>query len=107
MVLAHPLRGAAFTRPWADARTLFDALEALNGDESTQAGTHVLELARRCGLPATGGSDAHSALAIGRRATLFGSPIGDEQDLIRALRAGACAPVELGALPCAFVLAPD
>lgn len=104
MVLAHPTRGAGFGRPWADARNLFEALEGLNGDDYNGSAAYVLDLARSVGLPATGGSDAHSAPAVGRCATLFDGPIRTGRDLIDAIRRGGIRPVDMTAAGCPRVM---
>jgi len=102
MVLAHPNRNAGFGRPWSDAPDLFEAFEGANGDDHNRSSAYVLDLARSLGLPTTGGSDAHSSPAVGRRATLFDQIITTEAQLIDALRAGACRPVDMTAAdgPC-------
>ncbi|MGE0545011.1 MAG: CehA/McbA family metallohydrolase [Dehalococcoidia bacterium] len=95
MVLAHPNRNAGFGRPWSDAPDLFEAFEGANGDDHNRSSAYVLDLARSLGLPSTGGSDAHSAPAVGRCATLFDQGITTEAQLIDALRTGACRPVDM------------
>ena len=37
MVLAHPTRDPAYSRPWREAPALFEGLEAFNADESPHA----------------------------------------------------------------------
>jgi predicted metal-dependent phosphoesterase TrpH len=95
LVLAHPTRAPGFGRPWDEARRMFAALECFNGDDHHRGSEYVLDLARTLGLPGTGGSDAHSLPAVGRRVTRFDRPIHTERDLIDALRDGACRPVDL------------
>ncbi|MGH2602453.1 MAG: CehA/McbA family metallohydrolase [Dehalococcoidia bacterium] len=104
MVLAHPTRSTGFGRPWQEAPVLFAALEGANGDDSPWGRALALELAGAVGLPATGGSDAHSAPAVGRCATLFDHPIASERDLIAALRRGRLWPVEMTAAGCLQVV---
>jgi predicted metal-dependent phosphoesterase TrpH len=98
MVLAHPTRNEGFRRPWSEARHLFEALEGMNGDDHNYSSEYLLDLARGLGLPATGGSDAHSLPAVGRCATVFAEAIRDEQHLVRVLRSGAFFPVDLSQL---------
>lgn len=95
MVLAHPLRGQGFRRPWDTAPHLFEALEAYNGDDHNRSGDYLLTIMDNLGMRGTGGSDAHSGPAVGRRATRFGMPIANEHDVVAALRAGAFHPVDL------------
>ncbi len=87
MVLAHPMREPAFARPWSEAAGLFDGIEALNADDSRHSWRMLEELAGQLGLFATGGSDAHSATAVGRCATAFEEAVVDDAGLIAALRA--------------------
>jgi predicted metal-dependent phosphoesterase TrpH len=98
MVLAHPTRGAGFGRPWAEARHLFAALECFNGDDHNGSTAYIVNLARSLGLPGTGGSDAHSVPAVGRRATRFDRAITTERDLVSALLEGRYEPVDLSHL---------
>ncbi len=92
LVLAHPLRSPGFGRPWDDLPALFEGIEVVNADESELSARQVGELARKYGLAATGGSDAHAATAVGRAGTLFDGPIGSDQDLVAAIRSGSCSP---------------
>lgn len=94
-VLAHPVREPRFRRPWAEVRGLFHALEALNGDDDGAAPDLVFNIARSLGMPTTGGSDAHSAAALGRCATRFQDPITDERALVEALQSGRVEAVDL------------
>ena len=93
MVLAHPMREPTFGRPWSEAAKLFDGLEALNADDSRHSFRMLEEVAAQLGIVATGGSDAHSAAAVGRCATAFEEVIGDEAALIAALRERKARPV--------------
>ena len=43
------------------------------------------------GLPACGGSDAHSVHSIGITATEFACPVADERALVHQIRGGVCA----------------
>lgn len=95
MVLAHPLRGQGFRRPWDVAPHLFEALECYNGDDHNRSSEYLLAIMTNLGMRGTGGSDAHSAPAVGRRATRFRTPIRDERDIVVALQAGAFEPVDL------------
>ena len=93
LVLAHPLRPPGFPRSWDDLPALFDGLEVINADESSTSAVHLEELAAKYGLALTGGSDAHSARAVGRAVTEFEAPVRSDADLVAAIRARACLPL--------------
>jgi predicted metal-dependent phosphoesterase TrpH len=97
MVLAHPSRSPGFGRPWSEAPDLFVGLEVFNGDDHHRGTEYLVDLARSLGLPGTGGSDAHSVQAVGRRATRFERTIMTDRDLVAALRSGCYCPVDLTA----------
>jgi hypothetical protein len=94
-ILAHPLREPRSRRPWDEVRDMFDALEALNGDENGGSAGVVAGIAARLGMRTTGGSDAHSLAALGRCATVFRDPVTDDRSLVLALRNGRFDPVDL------------
>jgi predicted metal-dependent phosphoesterase TrpH len=91
VVAAHPYRigpgcgGAAKLSGLA-------AIEALNGANRPQENQMALALARKLGLPCTGGSDAHFTDEIGRCYTVFTVPIRTVTELVAALKAGHCRP---------------
>lgn len=116
MVLAHPFR-FFFGPRWVSPNLLFpdrtampataaeaaahpvfelvDAVEVVNGSYMDQAENRFAqEVAAHLGHPGTGGSDAHSHHGIARGATLFHGDIRSERDLLAALRARACTPLE-------------
>jgi predicted metal-dependent phosphoesterase TrpH len=90
-VLAHPMRWShgvgrriAETAPVA-------ALEVVNGHNSTLANARAEVIAARRGLGATGGSDAHELLDLGRAYTEFPGEVDSLDDLLEALRHGHVA----------------
>lgn len=91
VVAAHPYRigpgcgGAAKLNGLA-------AIEVLNGANRPQENQLALALAKKLGLPCTGGSDAHFTDEIGRCYTVFTVPIRTVADLVAALKAGCCHP---------------
>ncbi|MBW1712667.1 MAG: hypothetical protein JRJ59_05935, partial [Deltaproteobacteria bacterium] len=95
-VLAHPLRyGQGMTdnpSQLAEIWRLFDAVEVWTPSHRPEENCRAFELARRFGLAATAGSDAHTTEPLGRWATRFEEPLRDNPDLIAALRAGRCSP---------------
>jgi predicted metal-dependent phosphoesterase TrpH len=96
MVLAHPMRDQGFPRPWSEAKDLFVALEGMNGDDGDlHSEEYMRSIAKTLGMPMTGGSDAHTEPAVGRRATVFKEQIADERQLVDALLAGQFDAVDL------------
>ena len=95
MSWAHPLRPGARSLDRSEVSEFFEAIEVLNGDQRDGSDGQLAELARRLDLAGTGGSDAHSAPAVGRVATSFPEPVPTLEVLVRQLRAGRCAPVDL------------
>ena len=116
LILAHPFR-FFFGPRWVSPNLLFrdrtampataaeaaahpafalvDAVEVVNGSYmDEEENRFAQEVAAHLGLPGTGGSDAHSHHGIARGATLFHGDIRHERDLLDALRAGACTPLE-------------
>ncbi len=95
MVLAHPMREPAYPGPWSEVPSLFDGLEVMNADDSLHTRRVIGRIAADLGLVAVGGSDAHTAAAVGRCATAFDREIASEAELAAALRAGMARPVAL------------
>jgi predicted metal-dependent phosphoesterase TrpH len=103
IIAAHPFRGfltfgvgqLGLTVEKAAERPLFrsvDAIEVLNGKVTKKENAFASEVADGLGLPATGGSDAHEVSEVGLYATRFFTRIRDENELVNALKEGACAP---------------
>ena len=104
MIVAHPFRGflvvgvdqAGLTPEKAMERPLFnyvDAVEVLNGKVTEKENDFASRVTDGLGLLGTGGSDAHEVAEVGMYATEFYAEIKNEQDLIAALKDGACSPV--------------
>jgi predicted metal-dependent phosphoesterase TrpH len=104
IIVAHPFRGflifgigkLGLTPEKAMERPLFkmvDAVEVLNSKVTEQENAFAAQVAAGLHLPATGGSDAHVASALGIYATRFRQEIKDERGLIRALKSGNYAPI--------------
>ncbi len=91
-VAAHPFRG------WLGlGRALgglaLDGLETLSGNCSPSENDRAARAARDMGLPALGGSDAHSLGQLGLYATDFEGEVRDLADVVAHIRAGRCRPV--------------
>ncbi len=68
-------------------------METLNGKVTQKENFLAARVAEGLGLPCTGGSDAHDVSSVGIYATRFNNSLAGEQELVEALRSGACAPV--------------
>ena len=99
MIAAHPFRGfktfgigqLQMTVEQACQRKVFgfvDAIEVGNGKLSDDENDMARKVAETLGLPGTGGSDAHRIDEVGKWVTVFENNIGDEQELVEALKAG-------------------
>ena len=112
MILAHPYRRSLYSpgpslhrfhpngdRPWAatdqDYSTLIHAVEALNGSGGSSDNAFSLEVARRLGLPGTGGSDAHVMSEVAKAATDFERKITSLSDFIAAVKEGNLCAVDM------------
>lgn len=104
LIAAHPFRGflafglgkLGLSLEQAVARPLWkwvDAVEVMNSQVTEKENALAAQVAGRLNLPATGGSDAHTASGLGIFATRFFQKIQDEQDLIQALQSGNYQPV--------------
>lgn len=103
IIAAHPFRGflifntseigltveKAMQRP---ALQMVHALEVLNGKVTKRENVFAGKVAEGLGMPATGGSDAHDVLGVGKYATSFKGPITNEKELVAALKSGSYAP---------------
>ncbi len=96
MVLAHPMRAHNGRHPsWSDLPYWFEAIEAVNGDNSDSTDGYYMRLAADNGVATVGGSDAHSREAIGRVATAFPEPITEVADLVQLLVDGRAEAVDM------------
>ncbi|MCX6022218.1 MAG: hypothetical protein NTZ05_10905 [Chloroflexi bacterium] len=72
-----------------------DAIEVVNGaNMDEEENRFAQDVVAHLGRTGTGGSDAHSFHGLARGSTLFHGDIRNEHDLVEALRAGACTPLE-------------
>ncbi|MCG2796847.1 MAG: hypothetical protein L6427_13490, partial [Actinomycetia bacterium] len=69
------------------------AIETHNGAVTRKSNDQAERLRKKYGLFGTGGSDAHHVSHIGRSLTVFEESIGDERELIEALRGGRYRPI--------------
>lgn len=96
VIWAHPLR---FGR-WeaiedgliAQKAEIFDGFEALTPSHLPSENRRALALVETFGLTATGGSDAHDGDAVGVSLTRFDGLLRNLDDLIAAIKQGACRP---------------
>jgi len=96
MIAAHPFRGCSWPGAAMDVQEAsdlpvlrwVDAVELFNGTSpppEVQLGCAVLD---RLGLPAVGGSDAHSPLSVGRCYTRFEREVASVEGLVVEVKAG-------------------
>lgn len=97
LIAAHPLRDGQRIAGHPELLPLFDAVEAFNGTESVTHNDLAARLAADRGLPAVGGSDAHTDYEVGLGATEVEGDPRDEAGLIAAIVAGRVRPVDLRA----------
>lgn len=103
IIAAHPFRGLGAAtnsgRPseeeWGQLVSryrwgLVDAVEVYNGLAGSQQRGLAAELARRLGLPTTGGSDTHRFMDVATSFTIVDGEIRDEGDLVAAIKARRC-----------------
>lgn len=93
-VAAHPYRMDRMLDKSLVEQGFCRIVEGINGRNRNHENFQVKELADRYGLVQCGGSDAHQLSELGKTATCFARPIANRQDLIRALREGACTPCQ-------------
>ena len=73
---------------------LVDAIEVVNGGNLEKENRFAQEVTGLWGRAGTGGSDAHSVNALGKRVTVFPGDVRTQDDLLEALRAGEFLSVE-------------
>ena len=99
MIAAHPFRGfktfgigqLQMTVEQAGKRKVFefvDAVETGNGKLSKDENDMARKVAKKLGLPGTGGSDAHRVDEIATWVTVFEKNITKERELLEELHAG-------------------
>lgn len=99
IIAAHPFKSfrvfgvsdLSLSPEQASQRSVFrsvDALEGYSGKTAEKENILAQEVARFMGMNMTGGSDAHSAEAIGRCVTIFRNDIKDEAGLVEELKRG-------------------
>ncbi len=93
-IAAHPFRqnGRGIADRMFDTPGL-GAVEAYNGNTIHLLNARAHAASLRLGLPATGGSDAHSRERVGIFATMFPFQVASEPELIEAIRNGSGSPV--------------
>ncbi len=91
-VLAHPFRLAHGAGRRVAETAPVAGIEARNGHNSEISNAKAELVAARRGLSATGGSDAHDLLSIGRAHAVFPERTETIDDVLDALRHGRVAP---------------
>ena len=70
------------------------AVETFNGQVNPAELAQAEDLARILGLPAVGGSDAHTTAQVGVMVTEFARPVADEMQFARGDSRGSHPPAE-------------
>lgn len=91
-VPSHPFRPVESMADFAFDRSLFDAVEAMNGGNLPEWNEKAREKAGIIGLPCIGGSDCHGPGKVGRAYTVFENPVTTLAGLIEEIRQGRCRP---------------
>lgn len=92
VVAAHPFRGWRPSEPSVLAHPKLTAIEVVNGRNTDAEDEEAEAVAKRHGAVRVAGSDAHSLDELARFPTDFSVDIRSRDDLVRALRSGACRP---------------
>lgn len=87
-VAAHPYRLWSGLGSMTILRNRFDAIEVMNGRNTSEGNKRAMRLAERAHLPMVGGSDAHRAENIGEALTIFPEDCHTIEDLIKAILDG-------------------
>jgi len=95
LFLAHPARDGLL-RITHDTVEYFESVEATNGSDTRLQNMAATGLAKGFRLPGIGGSDAHTRDEVGRAATRFDVVVGNDGELLEALRSGRYEAVALG-----------
>jgi hypothetical protein len=95
LVPAHPFRGWIGTGERCRELESILAIEGLNGANEKVENLAALDLARKLGLPATGGSDAHFLPELGKCVTRVPGTVRTMTDLVAAIRAGRIEPLTM------------
>ena len=91
-VPAHPYRPVESMADLAFDRSLFDAVEAMNGGNLPEWNERAAEKAGIIGMPCIGGSDCHGPGKVGRAYTVFDNRVTTLAGLVEEIRQGRCRP---------------
>lgn len=92
VVAAHPYRGWRPAEPTVLGHTGLTAIEVVNGRNTDEEDAKAEAAALEVGAVRVAGSDAHSLDELAGFPTDFTMEIRSRNDLVQALRAGACRP---------------
>lgn len=84
-VAAHPYRMWSGLGRKATQANPFDAIEVMNGRNTSKGNKRAMRLADELGKPFTGGSDAHRPDSIGEALTIFPDDCSTADDLVKAI----------------------
>lgn len=87
-VAAHPFRQGRKTREYLVRDGLCNIVEGLNGRNRQEENRRTAAWRDHYAVGLIGGSDAHSAVELGRSTTTFHMPIQNSADMVKALKSG-------------------
>ncbi|MFW8600649.1 CehA/McbA family metallohydrolase [Desulfobacterota bacterium M19] len=87
-VAAHPFRRGRTTREYLIRDGLCNIVEGINGRNRAGENRRTAVWHDQYGVGLIGGSDAHSAMELGRSTTVFNVPIQSSADMVKALKSG-------------------
>ena len=87
-VAAHPYRWWSGIGGGRVEGMGFDAIEAINGRSLKSSNYRAMKLAKKLGLPITGGSDAHTSPSVGRTYTKIPDDCSSCEDIVSAILEG-------------------
>ncbi len=91
-VPAHPFRPVESMADLAFDKSLFDAVETINGGNLPEWNEKAEKMAKTIHMPQIGGSDCHGPGKVGRAYTVFDHPVATLADLVEEIRQGRCRP---------------
>ncbi len=87
-VAAHPFRRGRKTREYLIREGLCNIVEGINGRNTAGENRRTAAWRDNYAVGLVGGSDAHSAVELGRSTTVFSMPIQSSADMVKALKSG-------------------
>jgi 3',5'-nucleoside bisphosphate phosphatase len=93
IVWAHPYRDGREPALEQLRSELLDGIEIFNSNHTVRGNSRALQAWRELGFTATAGTDTHASGYAGIYPTQFQIPVASLEDLVAALKGGACRPL--------------